>query len=353
MQHPLNSASSLQGTRGGQSNQTADELSFAQIWRERAPLRHTADKVETWDKRIAETPGNYGPSEYSKAFLQLAQLDEDDSVFDMGCGAGSLAIPCACAGHPVTAADFSDGMLAQLKANMQEHGLAASAIAQVKLSWEDDWQAAGIAPKSHDVAFASRSIITDDLADSIVKLTNTARRKVCITVVPGNSPRCHVGMLRDIGLSPTGHQDASFAFGVAQELGLLPEVRYLSSERPEAFATPRAAFDKYRAMLSLTRENPQGADCAAAEARIKKWLDEHLRQVPLGSLDAKTRASVTRDLIGGTKLSAQASHPPASTALTGNAAKCDPDPGTLVWMPDKKRMVTWAFISWNTPDTLL
>lgn len=350
---PGNSATSAEGAGNGQANQAIDELSFAQIWRERAPLRHAADKVETWDKRIAETPSNYGPSEYSKAFLRLALLDEGDSVFDMGCGAGSLAIPCACAGHQVTAADFSDGMLAQLKANMGEHGLAANAIEQVRLSWEDDWQAAGIAPKSHDVAFASRSIITDDLADSIVKLTNTAREKVCITVVPGYSPRCHTGMLQDIGLSPTGHQDASFAFAVAQELGLLPEVRYLSSERHEAFASPQAAFSKYCAMLSLTRENPQGVDRTAAEVRIKKWLDEHLRQVPLGSLDEKTRTSVARDLASNAKSSAQASRPSVGSVPTDDAAKRDPKPDTLVWIPDKKRMVTWAFISWNTPDALL
>ena len=242
MQHPGNSANSFSEETSGTAGFTPDELSFAQLWRDRAPLRHKADEAEAWNKRIAETPSNYGPSEYSMAFLELAQLAHADSVFDMGCGAGTLAIPCALAGHQVTAADFSDGMLAQLGYNMVEHGVTANAINPIKLSWDKDWQAAGIANKSHDVAFASRSIITDDLEGSIRKLTNTARKKVCITVVPGCSPRCHAGMLQDIGLTPTGHQDASFAFAVAQELGLLPEVRYITSERHEAFATPEAAL---------------------------------------------------------------------------------------------------------------
>ncbi len=366
MQHPGNSAASLSEGANGTAGLAPDGFSFAQLWRDRSPLRRTADKVETWDKRIAETPNNYGPSEYSKDFLKLAQLAPGESVFDMGCGAGTLAIPCALAGHRVTAADFSDGMLAQLNTNMAEHDVAASAIKPVKLSWEDDWQAAGIKSKSHDVAFASRSIITDDLEDSIAKLTNTARKKVCITVVPGCSPRCHAGMLQDIDLTPTGHQDASFAFAVAQELGLLPEVHHIASERREAFATPEAAFVKYRAMLSLTRENPQGANRTAAESRIKEWLRCNLEQVPLSSLDAKTRASLAHGQTKGSGCDSDGGNPQASSPQVTNPAIPCPAPSDappaaltdsklepLVWIPKKKRMVTWAFISWNAPTTLL
>ncbi len=376
MQHPGNKAGFLSQATSGVAGLAPDEPSFAQLWRNRAPLRHKADEVETWNKRIAETPSNYSPSEYSLAFLELAQLDAGDSVFDMGCGAGTLAIPCALAGHQVTAADFSDGMLTQLGTNMTKHGVAANMIRPIKLSWEDDWRAAGIACKSHDVAFASRSIITDDLEDSIAKLTNTARKKVCITVVPGCSPRCHAGMLQDIGLTPTGHQDASFAFAVAQELGLLPEVRYIASERREAFATPEAAFAKYRAMLSLTRENPQGSSLGAAEGRIKEWLRCNLEQVPLGSLDAKTRASIARGHSNGAIRSSnggdslpscpQAVGTSAASSVSADAPPTEPTPAapttpastaanaeTLVWVPKKKRMVTWAFLSWNVPATLL
>ncbi|MDO4854754.1 MAG: methyltransferase domain-containing protein [Coriobacteriia bacterium] len=382
MRYPGNSVNSPSEETSGAAGLASDELSFAQLWRNRAPLRHKADEVETWNKRIAETPNNYGPSAYSLAFLELAKLDADDTVFDMGCGAGTLAIPCALAGHQVTAADFSDGMLAQLKANMPEHGVTESAIRPIKLSWEDDWQAADVARKSHDVAFASRSIITDDLEGSIKKLTNTARKKVCITVVPGCSPRCHAGMLQDIGLTPTGHQDASFAFAVAQELGLLPEVRYIASERCEAFATPEAAFVKYRAMLSLTRENPRGASLDAAESRMKEWLQCNLEQVPASSLDAKTRASIVprskesagRNSCGSNSLpgSTQVARTSATSPAATNAPACAPraaEPETLVaptvsastdanaealvWIPKKKRMVTWAFLSWNAPDALL
>ncbi len=301
------------------SKENSAEFSFAQVWRDRVPLRHKADEVETWNKRIAETPHNYGPSAYSKAFLELAQLNPGESIFDMGCGAGSLAIPCALEGRQVTAADFSEGMLAQLEKNMQQHGLPSKAIQRHKLSWSDDWEAHGIVPKSHDCAFASRSIITDDLEDSIRKLSNVAKHKVCITVVPGCSPRCHTEMLRDIGLSPSGHQDASFAFAIAQELGLLPEVRYIHSEREEAFATPEEAFEKYCAMLSLTKENPQGESRLSAEARIKDWIQSYLVQVPLESLGPKAQ----------------------------NLNK------PLVWVATKKRMITWAFISWETPEYLI
>ena len=52
---------------------------------------------------------------YARDFLELAELRPDERVLDMGCGAGTLAIPLARAEHPVLACDFSPRMLEVLR----------------------------------------------------------------------------------------------------------------------------------------------------------------------------------------------------------------------------------------------
>ena len=45
-------------------------------------------------------------------------MQPGETVFDMGCGTGTLAAEMATSGHKVIAADFSSGMLAKLRENM-------------------------------------------------------------------------------------------------------------------------------------------------------------------------------------------------------------------------------------------
>ena len=68
------------------------------------------------------------------------------------------------------------------------------------MSWEDDWPAFGVREGMTDVAIASRSIATADLRDSLLRLTDVARRRVCITLATGSSPRVDERILAAVGL---------------------------------------------------------------------------------------------------------------------------------------------------------
>ena len=84
----------------------------------------------------------------------------------MGCGTGALALPLGEAGHAVTAADFSEGMLSILHGELEARGIKS--VHCEHMSWEDDYEEHGIAPKSHDVCTAPRAIAVDDMRAALL-----------------------------------------------------------------------------------------------------------------------------------------------------------------------------------------
>ena len=121
---------------------------------------------------------------YSERVVQNLRPSADWSVLDVGCGAGTLAIPLAGLVRRVTAIDFSDAMIALLNHRCLENSLT-NITARV-IGWEDDWEQAGIA--EHDVAIASRSLIVDDLQAALCKLNSKARRRVYLSSLVGDCP---------------------------------------------------------------------------------------------------------------------------------------------------------------------
>ncbi|MBE6471344.1 MAG: class I SAM-dependent methyltransferase [Coriobacteriaceae bacterium] len=257
-------------------------VDFGELWRQEAKARRAPDGPDAWDERARDAVTKYGPSEYSEEFLRLARLLPGETVLDMGCGAGALAVPCAQRGHDVLAADFSPVMLARCAATVPAD--APGTVSTKLLAWDDDWEAAGIAPKSFDVALASRSIATDDMEAAIAKLSRTARRKVCVTVVSGLSPRVSQPFFADLGLTCRGHQDAAFAFSIACQLGFEPEASFIRSSRIDRFATRDDALADYTKMLRFADEFGESSVPADAEAQAAAWIDEHLLPDAAGGL---------------------------------------------------------------------
>ena len=64
-------------------------------WRELQRFRRHRDDAAYWDARSATYTTKDVPSPYVERFLELAGLREGETVFDMGCGTGALAIPAA------------------------------------------------------------------------------------------------------------------------------------------------------------------------------------------------------------------------------------------------------------------
>ena len=270
-------------------------------WMALQRARRSPDKAAFWNERAK----HFKPREtrpYARDFIALMRARPGESVMDMGCGAGSIAIPLAQTGHPVLAADFSPAMLQALQEGIDYHGLQ-ELIDPRLLAWEDDWAAQGIGPKSVDIAIASRSIATGDLQAALLKLDAVARRRCCISLVTNASPRHDTHILDAIGASVTSSHDYVYAFNILVGLGVTPEVRYIDSARRDTFDSLEDGVRDFARMLEGGNEHRIG--------ELRAYIREHMVENP------------------------HAGEP---------GSKGIPQGG---YMLDHERVVRWAFIAWT------
>lgn len=267
-------------------------IDWAQEWVEAQKERRKADDAAYWDGRAASFAETCGTSPYATTFLERASLRAGETVFDMGCGSGTLAVPLAQAGHEVWACDFSAKMLELMMGRAREEGVDGL-IHPVLVSWDGDWDAAGI--PLCDVSFASRSIATSDLSAAMEKLAARARRRVCITLGTDDSPRSDEVLLRAMGRKRTYYPDFIFGMNILWDLGIYPDLSYIRSPRASEFSSREEAIEKTCEIVGAT---------PAERARLEAYAREHLR--------------------------------------------CREDEhGAEVWTFDHVRVTSWAFISWD------
>ena len=155
-------------------------LDFEKEWEFIQQTRPKPTDAQGWNKRSARYDNKDAKNAYAEEFIKKAGILPGESVFDMGCGTGTIDVLLAKQGHSVLAADFSDGMLEKLSENARMHDVRIDAI---KMSWEDDWSHFGLADNMVDVAIASRSMAVPRLDEALDKLTRIARRHCCITML--------------------------------------------------------------------------------------------------------------------------------------------------------------------------
>ena len=257
------------------------------------------DSQAYWNKRAA-TFTRFATGEYEQWLMQLLAPNPGEVLLDMGCATGTLAVPLARDGHHVHACDFAEAMLEILDERAAAEQLP---ISSHLLAWEDDWEAAGLGANTVDVAFASRSLMTEAVAPFIAKLDSAARSRAAVVVPaslpPSSDPRLLTYLGRTAG-RPRIVRDVKRALSA---LGRTPVCATTLTHRPMRFSS----FDEARADLRrLAGPEPLNArESRLFEAYATQHLTRKVVQSPTGE-------------------------------------------DTEMWILDYKLPVTWVFIGWRT-----
>ena len=242
-------------------------INWNEMWRDTDDSKERSNNLEYWNsfaprfrRKMSE------PDPYVELFYEYMDPEPGDTLFDMGCASGTLAIPFAEKGHHIYAADFAPDMLKYLMEGAEEAGVADK-IHPIQLNWNEDWSQRDL--PVCDIAFSSRSIIARDLTQSLRNLESVAKRKVCMGVWDIPAPGYDRFIGKAIGYERPGIGTHYMVMGELMDRDVFPELRYIYSPfRPTRFETREEAEQSLRGGFTHMTEEQ--------EKKFDEYLQEHL-----------------------------------------------------------------------------
>ena len=235
------------------------------------------DSREYWNKRAA-TFTHSATSDYERWLLDLLALESGETILDMGCATGTLAVPLARAGHRVHGCDFAEAMLAILNERAAAENLPSTSHL---LAWEDDWEEAGLGENSVDVAFASRSLMSGDVSACVRKLDSAARSRAAVVVpaslLPSRDPR----LLTYLGRAPRLPQNARKVLRALRAMGRIPTFATTRTVRPMRFSSvdeARADLRRLAGPKPFTAREQRLFDAYAAQHFVRRATESPSRE---------------------------------------------------------------------------
>ncbi len=216
-----------------------------------------------WDKRAKSFARHNIKNDYVDKFLRCLKIRKDWTVLDVGCATGTLAVPLAQRVRSVTAMDISAGMLTLLSERCRTEGVDNIRI--IRAGWEDDWTAAGIG--QHDIAIASRSLITNDYRSALSKLDKAARKRVYLSTLVGDGPHDRQ-LFEAIGRPLNPGPDYIYFCNLLYQMGIRAGVSFVSSVERNAYNNPEEAFE----IIRLRFGDLNRTEAKALKAYLEKYL---------------------------------------------------------------------------------
>jgi len=232
-------------------------------WEKRKQKSSPSGATAYWDKRAPAFARNSSKSDYSVKFLRLLEVKPNWTLLDVGCAAGTLALPLAERVKSITAMDISGTMLALLRERCAKRGI--STIQTVQGAWEDDWNALGIG--EHDVALASRSMITEDFESALTKLDRAARKRVYLSTIVGDGPHDR-RIFRALGRNLNPGPDYIYIYNLLYRMGIRSNVNFITYHERNSYESPGDAYAHLSLKLEVT--TPEEADI------LRTYLNENL-----------------------------------------------------------------------------
>ncbi len=224
---------------------TTTLVDWNEIWRKTRAEKHVpVHKPKFWDMRAPEFTRHASASDYIRQFMAIMKPQPHWSVLDIGCAAGTLAVPMASSVKSITALDSSDVMLALLDERCRNQGIGN--IRAVKGRWEDDWDELGIGV--HDVAIASRSLIVDDLREAVLKLQSHANKHVYISTLVDDGPYDRK-ILEAVGRKLCLGADYIVVYNLLRQMGIYANVSLTVNREEKSYGDVEDALNSVRWMI--------------------------------------------------------------------------------------------------------
>jgi len=208
------------------SNREIDKIDWEQLWNDELKRSKVENTTQlNWDKFAEQFERQYSRSDYRDKMLERVHTRPDDTVLDIGCGPGNLAVPLASRVKSVTALDMSLDMLRLAK--QQAEAQKISNITFVQFDWEDIVIGKDIQP--HDVVVCSRAFPKQNPRESLAKLNQAANKYVYLTLktVADDAYRFYTNLYQEIGKEYRTYPDYIYAYNLLYQMGILAHVDFI------------------------------------------------------------------------------------------------------------------------------
>ena len=258
---------------GIMNDKSMDRIDWNQLWKElinEGTRQRKNTTSEFWDNfapTFRKKPKDGEKDEYIEKFYEYMEIEPGETIFDMGCASGTLAIPYAQRGHEVYAADFAPRMLEVLMQNAEEERVADK-IHPIQLDWNEDWSKRDL--PVCDVAIASRSLIFEDLTSSLKKLESVAKRRICVGAWDTPTPGFDRYVSKAIGYERPGLATHSIIMGELLSRDVCPEMLVIKSP----FRLAR--YESFEAGVETLRKSFYGGLSEEQDQRLAEYCQEHM-----------------------------------------------------------------------------
>ena len=205
-------------------NTNLNEIDFSELYIKQMKLSTFKNKSsDDWNKKAKNMSINIQNSIYTKEFIEKIDFDSVDSLLDIGCGPGTIALNVASKVKNVYALDYSALMLECVENSCKNDGITN--VKTINKSWYDNWDDVPNA----DIVVASRSMEVKDIKEAVLKLNSKANKRVYLTTKVGGSfvdKEILNQLKREIYPKP----DYIYLLNVLHNMGIYAKVDFIKSE---------------------------------------------------------------------------------------------------------------------------
>jgi SAM-dependent methyltransferase len=242
---------------------SSKSLDWNRLWKQDRQGDPAQMRRDYWDRRADSFTNASVADGYTEPFLNILDAQPEWSVLDVGCGAGTIAVPLAKKVRSITAIDFAPAMIELLDARCRRDGIEN--IVTHVTGWEDDWSCAGVEP--HDAVIASRSLLVDDLQAALEKLNSFARKRVVISAPAGEGPR-DPRLFAVVGREWEAKPDYIYSYNLLYQMGIYANVSLVVKRFCQTFENAEEAFGSVSWMFEELS--------SAEESHLRSFLSAHL-----------------------------------------------------------------------------